>query len=1240
MSAVAERRRGLAGRAVGRASLALLALLAGCAGAVWPASGSVAGALRPDAPGQWHRPVRLTRGPEPEFNADLCAAGGLMAYVSDSAGNADIRLQPYPAAPVARARRPAPHSARDMWPRISPDGRRLVFVSTRSDAAGDLYLLGLRGWPFARGLARLTDRASADDQPCWSPDGRRIFYVAAPHPGGPFDLWEIRPGGRPSRLTTKGAQMPDCSPDGSYLAFVSTRAAGDPDLWIMRLADGALARLTAGPALDLEPCWSSDGRRIFFTRIDSDTNGDGVVDRRDGSCICSVAFRADVFDGSPPGPIRQLTSGAFHDRFPRPAPGGFAFTRILSDSNADIFALGESGEAPDFLTLSGYVEFARRVERDEADYPFRRALAWQNACWAALTAMSGQGGISFDLPRRQDAAAAWLGWGRALIELGRLQLARAALGDLLERFPDARLEAAEAEVALLGIERMELLDAGASTAEEQEARWGAQARKARELLARVAALAARARGSGEDALADAFDAVCARARLEAGYAGLARRDYESALDEFGKVLDAYSDASGPAADALLATARVYRLLGQSGAARQTLLRLLRTYPDQEPQADRGAEELVRAALQEAEGPERQVAALRELADTYADLPRLAALAQNRMGDLYYARGEREAAARAYRRTVERFPAAASELVRARLALGRTLAEQGDYDGAAAAFGPLISGAEHSGGRARELAVRGHRRALLLKARAALDLGDAALALDTYARLLDFDPTLVAAHRGLVTCYARLGRIADAVARYEPRVRSDPDDHLAHYALALAYSYYGPEDWVGDRSATRRRAALDREALRLLGGAIAGAPDVAYYYQLRGFLLNRLAVATGEAAYGVRALDAYLTALGLSERADDPANYAALLFDVGEGYMLVEQPQSAYDYYRRALRAGFSAAGPGRMTALLHISRAATAASDYALATELLDEALSALDEVPRSVERARREAEILDRLALARSLDGDHSGAAALYERYSAVLERLIRRDSKFADAYRRNLLRARRNRAVNLFLAYRAGDATQADLRAAYALLEGLAREVDSVGIVRWQRAGRPGLFTVSVEIAPGREGGPRRFDVAAEKRLLYTYMARIKALTGDYAGAVRYLRRKLELYGKNPPADELVEQAVALTQIGAYEMALGSPQAAVEAYRKAAELEARAGDLTGEATAAVSFGRAVLWLARADPGAQGLQKALEEALSTHRALLGAMRAETDFYLVPQQAALDANLAALLAVRRAPQGP
>lgn len=142
-------------------------------------------------------------------------------------------------------------------PRWSPDGRSIVAsVRTSDDGGRDLVLFtdservgtrpshrsgraevpGATRTPASRTWMRrrLTDGATRDLSPCWSPDGRRIYFAS--DRGGVFNVYALDVDtGRPERLTNvvTGAFMPAAHPDGSRLIYVHAVATG----WELRTID-------------------------------------------------------------------------------------------------------------------------------------------------------------------------------------------------------------------------------------------------------------------------------------------------------------------------------------------------------------------------------------------------------------------------------------------------------------------------------------------------------------------------------------------------------------------------------------------------------------------------------------------------------------------------------------------------------------------------------------------------------------------------------------------------------------------------------------------------------------------------------------------------------------------------------------------------------------------------------------------------------------------------------------------
>lgn len=160
--------------------------------------------------------------------------------------------------------RSASTGTRFSHPTLSPQSNRLVY--TQGSAQLDLWKLN-RSTQYENYTATpLLSSTREDTHPSISPNGKRIAFVS--DRSGTSEIWVAQAdGSSPNRLTDLGGptiHAVQWSPTGKRLCFVARRN-GQSDLHVLPASGGTPSRLTKAPSEDLVPRWSRDGRWVYFS---------------------------------------------------------------------------------------------------------------------------------------------------------------------------------------------------------------------------------------------------------------------------------------------------------------------------------------------------------------------------------------------------------------------------------------------------------------------------------------------------------------------------------------------------------------------------------------------------------------------------------------------------------------------------------------------------------------------------------------------------------------------------------------------------------------------------------------------------------------------------------------------------------------------------------------------------------------------------------------------------------------
>jgi dipeptidyl aminopeptidase/acylaminoacyl peptidase len=281
---------------------------------------------------------------------------------------------------------PGPISVEDLYElgwledaRVSPDGRHVAYVHVTVDRRANSYRRAIYLAPVAGGAPRrFTQGAKQDWQPRWSPDGSQLAFVSTrDDERGQIYLIAVD-GGEARQLSTlpNGASDPAWSPDGRTLACLSLVSEAE------RLQEGE------GPPPPPADAW--EARRAKEQRQHEeerriDPRVVGKLPYRSGTSFFDERRRHIYLidlpapDEAAPPP-RRITDGDLHHGPPAWMPDGAALlTTATRDPEADslfayydVLRVPAAGGKPETLTSAGHSYFDPQPSPDGRLIAFRR----------------------------------------------------------------------------------------------------------------------------------------------------------------------------------------------------------------------------------------------------------------------------------------------------------------------------------------------------------------------------------------------------------------------------------------------------------------------------------------------------------------------------------------------------------------------------------------------------------------------------------------------------------------------------------------------------------------------------------------------------------------------------------------------------------------------------------------------------------------------------------------------------
>ncbi|MEX2300598.1 MAG: protein kinase [Bryobacterales bacterium] len=200
------------------------------------------------------QPLQLIGSTRAEMESRISPDGNRIAFSSTRSGKREIWICDRDGSNPLRL---TSFEADCGSPRWSGDGRRIVFdCNVRGN--WDVFVVSAEG-----GSPRvLTQHEGEDSRPSWSRDGRWVYFGS--DRSGSFQAWKVSPeGGDPVQVTQTGGYGPVESPDGRFVYF-----SKEFGLWRMLVEGGKEAAVL--PERRVGSRWDVAGNGVYFVELKAD----------------------------------------------------------------------------------------------------------------------------------------------------------------------------------------------------------------------------------------------------------------------------------------------------------------------------------------------------------------------------------------------------------------------------------------------------------------------------------------------------------------------------------------------------------------------------------------------------------------------------------------------------------------------------------------------------------------------------------------------------------------------------------------------------------------------------------------------------------------------------------------------------------------------------------------------------------------------------------------------------------